>query len=97
MPKAYWITAYRKISDPDRLVAYAKLAPLAIAPFGGRYLVRGTPAAAFEAGLKERIVVSEFPSMERAIAAYNSRAYKEALQVLGDAAVRDIRIIEGLE
>ena len=35
--------------------------------------------------------------MERAIAAYNSRAYKEALQVLGDAAVRDIRIIEGLE
>ena len=97
MPKAYWITAYRKISDPDRLVAYAKLAPLAIAPFGGRYLVRGTPAAAFEAGLKERIVISEFPSMERAIAAYNSRAYKEALQVLGDAAVRDIRIIEGLE
>lgn len=97
MPKAYWITAYRKISDPDRLVAYAKLAPLAIAPFGGRYLVRGTPAAAFEAGLKERIVTSEFPSMETAIAAYNSRAYKEALQVLGDAAVRDIRIIEGLE
>ena len=97
MPKAYWITAYRKISDPDRLVAYAKLAPLAIAPFGGRYLVRGTPAAAFEAGLKERIVISEFPSMERAIAAYNSRAYKEALQVLGDAEVRDIRIIEGLE
>ncbi len=97
MPKAYWITAYRKISDPDRLAAYAKLAPLAIAPFGGRYLVRGMPAAAFEAGLKERIVISEFPSMERAIAAYNGRAYKEALQVLGDDAVRDIRIIEGLE
>lgn len=97
MPKAYWITAYRKISDPDRLAAYAKLAPPAIAPFGGRYIVRGAPAAAFEAGLKERIVISEFPSIEKAIAAYGGPAYKEALHVLGDAAVRDIRIIEGLE
>jgi len=97
MSKGYWITAYRQISDLHKLAAYAKLAPLAIAPFGERYIVRGTPAAAFEAGLKERIVISEFPSMEKAIAAYGGPAYKEALHVLGDAAVRDIRIIEGLE
>jgi uncharacterized protein (DUF1330 family) len=38
MAKAYWVTCYRSISDPDRLAAYAKLAPEAIAPFGGRYL-----------------------------------------------------------
>ena len=97
MPKAYWVTAYHSISNPDKLAAYAKLAPVACAPFGGRYLARGTAAAAFEAGVKERIVISEFPSAKEAIAAYNSPAYQDALKALGDGAVRDIRIVEGLE
>ena len=97
MAKGYWITSYRSISDQAALAAYAQLAPPAIAPFGGRYLARGTPAAAREAGLKERIVISEFPSVENAIAAYNSPAYQQALKALGSGAERDIRIIEGLE
>jgi uncharacterized protein (DUF1330 family) len=99
MPKAYWVTVYRAISDPQKLAAYAKLAPSAIAPFGGRYLARGTAAAAYEAGQKERIVISEFPSVEKATAAYASAAYQEALKALkalGDGAVRDIRIVEAL-
>jgi uncharacterized protein (DUF1330 family) len=97
MPKGYWITCYRSISNPAALAAYAELAGPSIAPFGGRYLARGTAAAAYEAGLKERIVVSEFPSLEKAIAAHDSPAYQHALTVLGDAAVRDLRIVEGLE
>jgi uncharacterized protein (DUF1330 family) len=97
MPKAYWVTSYRSISDPQKLAAYAKLAPDAIAPFGGRYLVRGTAAAAYEVGLKERIVISEFPSAATAIAAYECAAYQNALKALGDGAVRDVRIVEGLE
>jgi uncharacterized protein (DUF1330 family) len=95
--KGYWVTSYRSISNPEALAAYAKLAPSAIAPFGGRYLARGTAAMAYEAGLKERIVISEFPSVEQAIAAYDSAAYKQALQTLGNGAERDIRIVEGLE
>ena len=97
MPKGYWVTSYRSISDQEKLAAYAKLAPPAIAPFGGRYLARGSPAAAYEAGLKERIVISEFPSVAQAIAAHDSPAYQEALNALGNGAVRDLRIIEGLE
>src|SRR5215467_4922344 len=97
MPKGYWVTCYRSISDPAALAAYAKLAPPAIAPFGGRYLARGTAAAAYEAGQKERIVISEFPSVEQAIAAHDSPAYQAALKALGNGAVRDLRIIEGLE
>jgi uncharacterized protein (DUF1330 family) len=97
MPKAYWVTAYRSISDPQKLAAYAKLAPPATAPFGGRYLARGTAAAAFEAGQKERIVITEFPSVEKAVAAYQSPGYQEALKALGNGAVRDIRIVEALE
>jgi uncharacterized protein (DUF1330 family) len=97
MPKAYWVTCYRSISDPKKVEAYAKLAPLATTPFGARYIARGTATAAFEAGQKERTVISEFPSLEKAVAAYNSPAYKKALEALGDGAVRDIRIIEAAE
>jgi uncharacterized protein (DUF1330 family) len=97
MPKGYWVTSYHAISDPAKLAAYAALAPAAIAPFGGRYLARGTAAAAYEAGIKERIVISEFPSVADAIAAHDSAAYQEALKALGNGAVREIRIVEGLE
>ena len=97
MPKAYWVTCYRSITDPDKLAAYAKLAPEAIAPFGGRYLARGTAAVAYEAGLRERIVISEFPGVKQAVAAHDSAAYQEALRALGNCAVRDLRIVEGLE
>ncbi len=48
----------------------------------------------YKSGLKERLVVSEFPSLEKAIAGHDSPGYQEALRVLGDGAVRDIRIIE---
>ena len=91
------VTSYRKINDPAKLAAYAKLAGPAITPFGGRYLARGTAVAAFEAGLKERIVISEFPSVEKALAAHDGPAYQEALRVLGDGADREIRTVEGLE
>jgi uncharacterized protein (DUF1330 family) len=97
MAKGYWLTSYRSISDPDKLAAHARLAGPAIAPFGGRYLARGTAAAAYEAGQRERIVISEFPSVERAIAAHDSSAYQEALRALGNGAVRKLRIVEGLE
>ena len=91
MPKAYWVTCYRSISNPAALAAYAELAGPSIAPFGGRYLARGNAVAAYEAGLKERIVISEFPSVAQAIAAHDTAAYQEALQALGNAAVRDLR------
>src|SRR6478672_2776148 len=97
MPKAYWVTTYREIKDPAKLAAYAKLAPVALAPFGVRYLCRGNPTKTYESGLKERLVVSEFPSLDKAIAGHDSPGYQEALRALGDGAVRDIRIINGLE
>ena len=97
MPKAYWVTTYSKIKDPEKLDAYAKLAGPAIEKAGGRYLARSTALAAYELGLKERVVISEFSSVEQAIAAHDSPAYQEALRALGDGADREIRIVDGLE
>lgn len=98
MPKAYAITTYQSIAKPDRLAEYAKLAGPAIAACGGRFLVRGVPLKTYEAGKMERTVVIEFPSVEKAKAAYDGPEYAKALAALGkDAAVRDMRIVEGLE
>ena len=83
------------LSDPEKLVAYAKLALPAVTPFGARVLARGTAAVAREQGLKERTVVVEYPNLENATAAYSSAAYAEALKAFGDGAVRDFRIVEG--
>lgn len=95
MAKAYWIAFYRSIRNPDALAAYAKLAGPAISGAGGRFLVRGMPAKTYEAGLGQRTVMLEFDSVAQAIAAHDSPGYQEALRVLGDAAERDIRIVEG--
>jgi uncharacterized protein (DUF1330 family) len=98
MAKAYWIATYRSISNPDAMAAYAKLALPAVIAGGGRFLARGIPVATKEAGLKERTVVVEFDSVARALAAYDSPAYQEALAALGpDSAVRDIRVVEAAE
>ena len=53
MPKAYWITFYREVKDPDKLAAYAKLASPATFKFslsllqtGGVALVLDPPTPA---------------------------------------------------
>ena len=85
------------ISDPDRVAAYAKLAGPAIIAAGGKFLIRGGQATTHEAGLDQRTVVVEFASYEQALAAYETPAYLEAREALGDAAERDIRVVEGAE
>ncbi len=97
MPKAYWISASRSARDPQALAAYAKLAGPALQSAGGRFLARGIPAQVYEAGLSQRAVLIEFDSVAQAIAADDGPAYQEALRILGNAADRDLRIIEGIE
>ena len=68
----------------------------AIAAGGGRFLARGNAAKAYEKGLRERVVLIEFDSVEKAAAAHDSPGYQAALKVLGNAVQRDLRIVEGL-
>ena len=97
MPKAYWISAYRAIHDPDALAAYAKLAGPALQAAGGKFLARGSPAKVYENGLAQRTVILQFDSVAQAVAAHDSPGYQEALRVLGKAVDRDLRIIEGVD
>jgi uncharacterized protein (DUF1330 family) len=97
MAKGYWVAAYRAIHDASKLAAYGALAGPVVAAAGGRFLARGGEVAAFEAGLKQRTVVVEFPSYEQALAAYQSEAYQKVLAILGDGAERDARVVAGVD
>jgi uncharacterized protein (DUF1330 family) len=96
MPKAYWISCYREVSDPTKLAAYAALAGPAIESGGGRFLVRATAVKAYEDGRMDRTVIIEFDSVEQAIAVHESAAYQRALAALDGGAVRDLRIAPGV-
>jgi uncharacterized protein (DUF1330 family) len=95
MAKAYWISTYRAINDPEKMAAYGALAKPAIESAGGTFIARGNPAATYELGMDERVTLIEFDSVDQAIAAHDSPAYQEALAALGGGAERDIRIVEG--
>ncbi|HTW22331.1 MAG TPA: DUF1330 domain-containing protein [Candidatus Baltobacteraceae bacterium] len=97
MAKGYWISVYRSVSNPEALAEYGRLAGPALTKAGGRLLVRGEAAAAYEGGIKQRVVVLEFDSVEQAIAAHDSEAYQAALKALHGAVDRDLRIVEGVE
>jgi uncharacterized protein (DUF1330 family) len=95
MAKGYWITFYRKVMNDGVLAQYAKLAGPAIEAGGGKFLARGVPAKAYEAGLKERTVLIEFESVSKAIATYESAGYQAAAKLLAGAVEREVRMVEG--
>jgi uncharacterized protein (DUF1330 family) len=97
MAKAYWISCYRQVTDTAKLAAYAKLGAPAIEAGGGRFLARGPAAKVYEAGVMERTVIIEFDSVEQAIATHESSGYQAALAALEGGAVRDLRIVAGIE
>jgi uncharacterized protein (DUF1330 family) len=96
MAKGYWITIYHSISDPSKLTQYAALATPAIEAGGGRILARGTAVATFEHAGNQRTVVIEFASTKQAIETYHGTAYQAAANILKGAAVREVRIVEGV-
>jgi len=96
MAKAYWVSCYRAVNDPDKLAAYAKMAGPIIQAKGGRFLARALADEVYEAGVKERLVIIEFDSLALAVSAHDSPEYQEAIAVLDDGAVRDLRIVSGV-
>jgi uncharacterized protein (DUF1330 family) len=95
MAKGYWISFYRSVSNATAFGEYAKLAGPAIEAAGGRILTRGVAVKAYEAGIKERSVVIEFDSVEKAIATYESPEYQAVKKLLEGAVERDVRFLEG--
>ncbi len=96
MAKGYWVSAYHAVHDADKLAAYAKLAGPAIEAGGGKFLARGNAVKAYEAGIAQRTVIVEFPSVEQAIATHDGAGYQAALKALAGGVTRDLRVVEGV-
>lgn len=97
MPKGYWIASYHSVPDPAAVARYAEAATPTLLAFGARFLARGMPARVFEGGSNERCVVIEFPSVEQAVAAYESPAYQAALELMRASVKREVRIVPGVD
>jgi uncharacterized protein (DUF1330 family) len=94
---AYWVTTYKQVLDEDKLQAYADLAGPALRSAGGTFVARGLPEQTYEAGEVTRTVLIEFESVEAARAAHENPAYQAALAALDGGAVRDLRIVPGVD
>ncbi|HDZ83152.1 MAG TPA: DUF1330 domain-containing protein [Roseobacter sp.] len=90
---ALWI-AHVTVTDEDAYAKYAKLAGPAIADHGGRFLARGARFVQLEGKERPRNVVARFPSLEDAVACYNSAAYQDALSHAKNASERELMVVE---
>jgi uncharacterized protein (DUF1330 family) len=85
------------IHDPALYEEYKKYTPGSIAEFGGKFLVRGGEAHTLEGEWKpSRIVVLEFPSVEKAKEWWDSPTYRKARDIRQRAAKTDMIIVQGV-
>jgi len=95
--KAYVIVDV-KIHDPKRYEDYKKLTPASLTPFDGKFVVRGGPTETLEGDWEPgRIVVLEFPSIEKAKAWWSSAGYAPAKAIRQAASVTKMILVEGFE
>jgi uncharacterized protein (DUF1330 family) len=86
-----------EVKDPVRYERYKRLAQESLPLYGGRYLARGAPCEVLEGAWSPgRLVILEFPSLERAKAWWASAEYAEG-KALGQATAQtDMVLTEGL-
>ncbi|MGC9445665.1 DUF1330 domain-containing protein [Cereibacter johrii] len=96
MATALWI-ANVEVTDAEAYGRYAKGAGPAITAHGGVFLARGGRHVQLEGRDRSRNVVARFPSVEAAVACYNSPEYQAALDHARGASVRDLVVVEEID
>ena len=95
-PKAY-IVVQADVTNTQQYAEYAKLTPDIIAKFGGRFLARAGKTVTLEGPpAKGRVVVLEFPSLQKAEEFYRSPEYTAAKKLRAGAATAQFIAVEGL-
>jgi len=86
-----------EVTDAKTYEEYRKLVPGVIAKYGGKYLVRGGAVETRE-GIwsPKRLVVLEFPSMDKARAFHGSPEYAPVLALRTKAAKSKVILVEGV-
>jgi uncharacterized protein (DUF1330 family) len=96
MPKGY-VIARITVSNMEAYKAYVADTADAIRLYEGTFLARGGAFEKLEGEARERNVIIEFASFERAKAFYHSREYQRAKGHRAGAAIADIVAVEGVE
>jgi uncharacterized protein (DUF1330 family) len=92
-----FVIANVTILDPVRYEDYKRLVPATLVPFGGRFVVRGGHTDVLEGDWRPgRLVLLEFPSVERARAWWNSPEYAEARALRQATSTGTLIILEGV-
>ena len=95
--KAY-IIGDINITDPVRYEDYKKLTQATLEPYGGKFVVRGGKRTVLEGGWESgRIVVLEFPSVEKAQAWYSGDVYAPAKAIRQSTSQGKFVLVEGIE
>ena len=94
-PLAY-VIAEVDVTDPATFQKYAEKVPETVAPFNGRYLVRGGKIQGIEGETPKRVVVIAFESAEKARAWEYSPAYEAIKPIRQSSAKSRIFIVEGI-
>ena len=85
------------VKDPKRYEDYKLLAPASIAQYGGKYLARGGTSETLEGSFKpNRMVILEFPNVEKAKAWWASAEYAKAKSIRRSCSEADMVVVEGL-
>jgi uncharacterized protein (DUF1330 family) len=86
-----------EITDPVGYEEYKKQAGATVEKYGGKYIVRGGKTEVLEGDWKpKRIVVLEFPTMERAKEWLNSEEYREPRKMRYRTARTHMLVVEGV-
>jgi uncharacterized protein (DUF1330 family) len=94
---AAYIIVEIDVHDATMYEEYKRLAPPSIATYGGRYIVRGGKTATLEGDWDpKRIVILEFPDLERACAWQASPEYAPARAIRERCANARMIAVEGL-
>ncbi len=99
MTQKGYLIAEAKVTDAATYEIYKGLAQVAIAQYGGRYLVRGGAAEILEGKWTKvpRLVIVEFESPEQARAFYHSAEYQAARKVRETAAEMNMLVVAGVD
>ena len=85
-----------EIHDPETYEEYKKLTPISLAAYGGKFIVRGGRIETLEGDWQpQRIVVLEFPTVERAKEWWASEEYAPAKNLRQRTAHTKMIVVEG--
>ena len=86
------------VQNPEEYEQYKKLTPASVASYGGKFIVRGGKSETLEGDWQpERIVVLEFPSVQKAKEWWDSPSYNIAKTIRQRTATTRMIVVEGFD